>query len=175
MSLSVSPSSTRQQNRRHTQRKTDECVIYLFDIEGLPETHALSAARTLSAIKGAPEFEARQLTTVQDVAAATNHRLAYFLIQNGAVICTIQFLARGREAHINAADCYTAYPYIHPRSYMLFHTMAQLLDRMGFRDVILVANKHQRRFFQTLGFHRTDGRWHASPVEIAVAAASVYM
>jgi hypothetical protein len=173
MSLSVSTASTRP--RRQTQRKTDECVIYLFDIEGLPETHALSAARTLSAIKGAPEFEARQLTTVQDVANAADHRLAYFLIQGGAVICNIQFVARGREAHIDAANCYTAYPYIHPRSYMLFHTMAQLLDRLGFRDVILVANKQQRRFFQTLGFHRTTGgQWHASPVEIAAAAATVF-
>ena len=173
MSLSV---PSRQQTRRYRQTPVaEECAIYLFDIEGLPETHALSAARTLSAIKGAPEFEGRQLTTVQDVAAATNHRLAYFLVQGGAVICTIQFAAKGREAHINAADCYTAYPYIHPRSYMLFYTMAQLLERLGFRDVVLIANKQQRRFFQTLGFHRgVRGRWHASPDEIADAAATVF-
>lgn len=175
MSLSVSLSSSRQQTRRQTQRKAaEECAIYLFDIEGLPETHALSAARTLSALKGAPGFESRQLTTVQDVAAAAHHRLAYFMIQGGAVICSIQFIAAGREARIHAADCYTAYPHIHPRSYALFYTMAQLLEQLGFVDVTLIATKQERRFFRTLGFRRTEGRWHASPADIAAAAASVF-
>ncbi len=149
-------------------------MIYLFDIEGLPTSHALSAARTLSALKGSPEFEARQLTTVQDVTAATHHRLAYFMIQGGAVICSIQFIAAGYEAHIHAADCYTAYPHIHPRSYALFYTMAQLLEKVGFTDVTLTATKQERRFFRTLGFRRTGDCWHASPVEIAAAAASVF-
>jgi len=175
MSLSVSPTSSGQQARRQTQRKSaEECAIYLFDIEGLPTSHALSVARTLSALKGSPEFETRQLTTIQDVAAAANHRLVYFMIQGGAVICSIQFIAAGREAHIHAADCYTAYPHIHPRSYALFYTMAQLLEKVGFTDVTLTATKQERRFFRTLGFRRTGDRWHASPAEIAAAAASVF-
>jgi hypothetical protein len=106
--------------------------------------------------------------------AHPNHRLAYFMIQGGAVICSIQFIAAGREARIHAADCYTAYPHIHPRSYALFYTMAQLLGRLGFTDVTLTATKQERRFFRTLGFRRTGDRWHASPAEIGIAATSVF-
>lgn len=175
MSASPVSSRTQQTRRRVPQRKHEELVILLIDVEGLPRTHALSAAMTLSAIRGASEFEARQLVTAQDM--ITSHRMAYYMIQAGAVICRIIFRADGSTAHIDAADCYTAYPHIHPRSYSLFYVMAQLLEKIGFVDVRLTANEQEGRFFQTLGFRRSRRRteeMRATPVDIANAAASVF-
>lgn len=157
----------------------EELTILLLDLEGLPTTHALSAARTLSAIRGAPEFEARQLTTTDDLAKASKGRLAYYMIQSGAVICRIVFSAKEQQiAHIDAADCYTAYPHIHPRSYALFYAMAQLMEKVGFNEVYLSStSKQERAFFKTLGFrrcHHAEELLSATPADIATAAATVF-
>ncbi len=147
----------------------------LIDLEGLPATHALSAARTLSAIRGAPEFAARQITTRIPTGS---RRLAYYMIQGGSVICRIIFRPiTVTTAMIDAADCYTAYPHIHPRSYTLFYVMAQLLEKLGFTDVRLVADEDAGRFFKTLGFRRSRRRTNemcATPAEIADAASAVF-
>lgn len=178
--MSASPVTTRRQPHRlrtKPKQKPEELTILLLDLEGLPSTHALSAARTLSAIRGAPEFEARQLTTTDDLATVSKGRLAYYMIQSGVVVCRIIFRASEQHvAYIDAADCYTAYPHIHPRSYALFYTMAQLLEKLGFVDVCLTASKQERAFFKTIGFRRClrTQQLHATPAEIAAAAAAVF-
>jgi len=183
--MSVSPA--RHYTRRHRpvqKQQSLELTLLLIDLTGLPATHALSAARTLSAIRGAPEFEARQLTIrgheELTLAADEQTRLGYYMIQSGAVICRIIFRPRPGQpttAMIDAADCYTAYPHIHPRSYALFYTMAQLLESLGFTDVRLTADEDAGRFFKTLGFRRSRRRtdeMRATPVEIADAAAAIF-
>jgi hypothetical protein len=180
--MSVSPVShhyTRRQKPLQKQQPV-ELTLLLIDLTGLPATHALSAARTLSAIRGAPEFEARQLITCDQLPPGDQTRLGYYMIQSGAVICRIIFRSRPgqpKTAMIDAADCYTAYPHIHPRSYALFYTMAQLLENLGFTDVRLTADEDAGRFFKTLGFRRSRRRtdeMRATPVEIADAAAAIF-
>ena len=177
--MSVCPTVATKRSRNRTIRHVDDITVLVVDIHDLPPRHILSGAKTLSAIRGAAEFEARRVAVdAADGALRTGRRLCFYMIHVDAVICRLIVQTVEGVAHIDDVDCYTANPRVQPRAYILFHHLAQLLLRVSVPKMMLMVDTTDRavcRFYSSLGFvSATRGIMQADVVGVLAATTRIF-
>lgn len=177
--MSVCPTVATKRSRNRTIRHGDDISVLVVDIQDLPPRHTLSAAKTLSAIRGALEFEARRVAAdAVEGALRGGRRLCFYMIHVDAVICRLVVQIVEGIAHIDDVDCYTANPRVQPRAYLLFHQLAQLLLRIGVAKMILAVDTTDRavcRFYSSLGFvSATRGIMQADVAGVLAATTRIF-
>lgn len=142
--------------RNRTIRHTADIIVFAVNIDGLPATHPLFAAKTVTSLRGNPDFEPRRIQSsdVADHLAQGTH-ICFYMIHADVIICRIALYVTKTAAHITDVDCYTTKPRLQPRAYILIHQVAQLLERIGTQMVNLTLLDTDRRiygFYSELGF-----------------------